>query len=371
MSRCGSSARPSGPVRALWLAANLGLALSSACASKAPAIDVPNSAVAKAKPIKASTVAVATHPMPRYTTLTGTLVADRESDVAADVSGKVLSVLIDRGTPVKVGSVLAVLDKRSAAIKAKEAAANVEQARTQAELARLECERADGLLESGALGKAEFDRIKSQCQTSRQSFDAAQARNEAALQSVTDAVIKAPFTGIVSEKFVHVGEYVQPQTRVVHLVATDPLRLQLNVPESALGDIRQDMEVQLQVSAHPKQWFGGKIKYISASLRERTRDLLVEAVVPNPELKLRPGMFAVARLVLPKADAPVVPQASLRVDGEFARLFVDRAGTLEERIVELGAQDGELVEVRKGVSKGEAVISPFSMEAKDGARLAR
>lgn len=343
--------------------------LAAACASKAPAADKP-AAREEAAPIKATTVPVSTQPMPRYTTLTGTLVADRESDVAADVSGKVSSVLIDRGTPVKAGAVLAVLDKRSATIRAREAAANVAQARSQVDQARDDCNRADELLQSGAIGKADFGRIKTQCQTSQQSYEAAQARSEAALQGLTDAVIRAPFAGIVSERFINVGEYVQPQTKIVHLVASDPLRLQLNVPESALAEVHQGMQVELRVSAYPNLWFKATVRYMSASLRERTRDLLVEAVVPNADLKLRPGMFAVARLVLPKADAPVVPEASLRVDGTLARVFVDKGGTLEERIVELGARDGQLVEVRKGVSKGEAVVSPYSMEAKDGARIA-
>jgi membrane fusion protein (multidrug efflux system) len=322
------------------------------------------------KPIQASTTEVVLRPMPRYVTLTGSLVADRKSAVAADVSGKVLSSLVDRGSVVKAGAVLMVLDKRSATLRSREAAANVELARSQAALAREECARADGLLASGALGKAEYDRIKNQCETSTSSFEAAQARREAALQSLGDAVIKAPFAGIVSERLVNVGEYVQPQTQVVQLVAADPIRLQLNVPEALLGNVGPNTPVELSVSAYPDQWFKGAIQYLSASLRERTRDLLVEAVVPNPEQKLRPGMFALARLPLPKAEAPVVPLASVKVEGELARLFVDREGTLEERIVELGAKDGDIVEIRKGVTRGEAVVSPFPSEAKDGARIA-
>src|SRR5262249_34017693 len=103
----------------------------------------------------------------------------------------------------------------------------------------------------------------------------------------------------------------------------------------------------------------------------QTRDLLVEAVVSNPEQKLHPGMFAVARLIMPKAPATSVPQASLRVEGELARLFVARQGVLEERIVELGVRDEPWVEIRRGVASGEAVVSPFSLDAKDGAPVAQ
>lgn len=335
----------------------------------APADTAPKEAAIK--PVQVATVPASQQPMPRYITLTGTLVADRESNVAADVTGKVLELPVDRGTLVKAGGVLAVLDRRNASIVSREAEANVSLAQANWELARSNCERADGLLQSGAIGKAEFDRTKSSCETSKLSVDAAQVRREAALKTLGDAVIRAPFAGVVSERRVDVGEYLQPQSQVVHLVAIDPLRLRLSVPEQLVGQVQQGMTIELQVSAYPDTWFPATLKYLSAALREQTRDLLVEGVVPNPEHKLRPGMFAVARVVMPKAVTTVVPQASLHFDGELARLFVAHKGVLEERIVELGAKDAQLVEVRRGVKSGEAVVSPFSLDAKDGAPIAQ
>ncbi|MEY4581355.1 MAG: hypothetical protein RL701_6058 [Pseudomonadota bacterium] len=323
------------------------------------------------KPLNVATLPAPSRPMPRYLTLTGTLVADRESNVGANIAGKVVEMPVDRGSVVKAGAVLVVLDRRSADISSREAAANVELAKSNVALARTNCDRADGLFKSGAIGQAEYDRTKSACDTSVSSLAAADARREAALKALGDAVIRAPFTGVVSERMIDVGEYVQPQTQVVHLVATDPLRLRLNVPEQMVSEVREGMQVELQVPAHRDAWFKGTLRYVSASLREQTRDLLVEALVPNAEQKLRPGMFAVARVVMPHAAAVVVPQASLRMDGDFARLFVANNGVLEERIVELGTRDTEWVEVRRGVKAGEAVVSPFSVEAKDGVPIAQ
>jgi membrane fusion protein (multidrug efflux system) len=310
--------------------------------------------------------------MPRFVTLTGSLVADRESNVAANVSGKVIDAPVDRGSLVRAGGVLAVLDKQSASIVSKEAEANVELARANAALARTNCDRADGLLQSGSLGQAEYDRTKSQCETTRSSLAAAEARREAALKSLGDAVIRAPFAGIVSERTIDVGEYVQPQTQVAHLLAIDPLRLRISVPERNVAAVTQGMAIELQVATFPEQWFGGSIRYMGAALREQTRDLLVEATVPNPEQKLRPGMFAVVRLVLPKAPTTVVPEESIRMDGDLARVFVvDAAGRLQERIVETGTREALWVEIRKGVAVGEKIVSPFSVEAKDGALVAQ
>ena len=353
-----------------WRASLLYAALVATAACKAgpaPAAEQTRDA----PPVRVATVPAVSRAMPRYVTLTGTLVADRESNVAADVAGKVLEAPVDRGSVLKANAVLVVLDKRSATISSREATANVDLAREQAESARLDCARADELLHSGALGKAEYDRTKSRCQSTQLSVDAAAVRREAALKQLGDAVIRAPFAGVVSERLVDVGEYVEPRTAVVHLVAIDPLRLRLNVPEQLVGQIHEGMPIELQVSALPDTWFTGTVRYLSAALREQTRDLLVEATVPNAEHKLRPGMFAVARLIMPKAPATVVPEASLHFDGELARLFVSRQGRLEERIVELGTKDSHLVEVRKGVVSGEAVVSPFTLEAKDGAVVAR
>jgi membrane fusion protein (multidrug efflux system) len=309
--------------------------------------------------------------MPRFVSLTGTLAADRESKVAADTTGKVLEVLVDRGSVIKAGSVLAVLDKRSANIVSKEAEANVALARSNSELAGTNCTRAGELLKSGALGQAEYDRTMSACETSKSSLAAAEARRDAALKSLGDAVIRAPFSGIVSERTIDVGEYVQPQTQVVSLLATDPLRLRISVPERHVGAIAPGQEVQLSVAAFPDEWFTGNVKYVGAALREQTRDLIVDATVPNPQQKLRPGMFAVVRLVMPKAPSIVVPEASVRMDGDLARVFVADNGQLQERIVELGTRDAHWVEIRRGVKSGEVVVSPFSKEAKDGAALAR
>lgn len=320
--------------------------------------------------VRVTTATAQVRPMPRYTTLTATVVADRESDVAADVSGKILSAPVERGMSVKSGATLLVLDRRSANISTREAAANVALARTQAELARADCARAEELFKSGAIGESEYSRSRAQCGTTLASMEAASARQDAALQALGDAVIRAPFAGIVSERFVNVGEYVRPESRVVHLVSSDPLRLRIPVPEALVGQVTQGMQVELRVSAYPDVWFAGTVQYLGAALRESTRDLVVEAVVPNPELKLRPGMFAVARLLLPAQPTTVVPRASVRSDGSLSRVFVVRDGVLEERIVEVGATQDDLVEVRKGVKPGETVVSPVPSEARDGARVA-
>jgi membrane fusion protein, multidrug efflux system len=321
------------------------------------------------KVVQVTTTSALQAEVPRFTTLTGSVVADQKSDVAADVSGKILSVPVERGASVKAGAVLALLDRRSANLSSREAAADAELASIQSELAKLDCARADWLFQTGALGRSEYEQSKARCKGATLALQAAQTRQEGALKVLGDAVIRAPFAGVISERFVNVGEYVRPESRIVTLVSSDPVRVQILVPEQLVGRVAVGMPMEVSVSAYPGESFAGTVRYMGAALRELTRDLVVEATVPNADLKLRPGMFAVVRLHLPKVLGVVVPMSSVRNDGSVSRLFVVHEGRIEERVVETGVREGERLEIVRGVAAGEQVVSKWAPELEDGARV--
>jgi membrane fusion protein (multidrug efflux system) len=295
-------------MRSLWLLA-LPLALA-ACRRSDDAAAAPPPREASAT-IHVRTAPVAERPMPDLLTLTGTLRASSESDVAADVSGKVVATYIERGQPVKQGQTIAIVDARSAALAATAAEAQAKAAQTQLEEARRDCERVKHLLDTGAISQAEYDRQTASCTSQQWSAAAAEAQQRSASKLVGDANIRAPFTGYVGERYVNVGQYVQPNTRVASIYAPDPLRLQLTVPEANVAVVAQDMAVNFTVTAFGDQSFTGNVKFISPNIRESTRDLVIEAVVPNADLKLKPGMFAVAKMRLADKPRPVVPKTAL------------------------------------------------------------
>ena len=115
-------------------------------------------------------------------------------------------------------------------------------------------------------------------------------------------------------------------------------------------------EVAFGVSAYPGRRFTGKIRYVSGVVRASTRDLVVEAVVENPERALLPGMFADVELSVGSQRLPSVPRASLVTRGDQARLFVVQDGRVEERVVALGPALGERVAVLRGVGPEETVV---------------
>ena len=361
-----TSSRPFS-LASLMLFAALPLAAPAGCA-RAGASERQRAAAAEA-PLAVATAVVAERSVARTLVLTGTLTANRKSDVAADAVGKVIAAPIERGAIVAAGAPLVLLDRRGAALGDEEARAQAASARTQQTLAETECARADKLFAAGALNQAEHERAHAQCDASRQQATAAGARARMAGKSLGDAVVRAPFRGVIADRLVSEGEYVRADTKVATLVEIDPLRLELSVPEAAVATLTRAKDVMFEVVAFPGETFQARVRYIGPAVRRQSRDLLVEAVVANPQRRLLPGMFATARLVLGNEPRPVVPAAAVKREGEVDRVFVVAGGRVEERLVALGAREADSFAVISGLNTGERVVAPLVPGLVDGAKI--
>jgi membrane fusion protein (multidrug efflux system) len=356
------------PRRSLSRAALLVPLALLACKKPNAEGEAPQLTSAKADaPIKVDTTKVVEALMPESLVLTGTLRASQESEVAADAAGRVTTTLVERGQHVKAGDTLIVLDARGASISATAANAQSQLARAQLEQAQRECERVKSLKDTGAISQAEFDRVTSQCQTTQWSAAAAQAQQQSAQKIVGDSVIRAPFAGVVGERYVNVGQYVQPNTRVVSLYTADPLRLELTVPEANVGGLSPEQSVSFTVSAYGDQKFSGSVKFISPNVRPTTRDLVIEALCPNPDARLKPGMFAVAKLETARKPQPTVPSSAIQHEGEVTRAFVVIDKRINERIVQPGAEKDGQTAVLVGLKVGDVVVVKPGPDVRDGA----
>jgi membrane fusion protein (multidrug efflux system) len=315
------------------------------------------------------TVTVTERELPRFLTLTGTLMANQEADVAADVSGKIDRTYVERGTFVARGSALATVDARSLSLSKSEARAQMGALKAQSDQAQSDCVRADNLFRSGGISRAEYDRLSAQCQATDWSKQAAEARAHLADKAFSDSVIRAPFSGVVVERFVTQGEYVHPDTKVVVLSDVDTLRLQLSVPESAVANVTEGRAVRFHVASFPEREFSASVQYVGAALRKASRDLIVEAVADNVDHALRPGMFATAKIAVGSYKAAVVPVSALRDEESTRRIFVVKAGQLEERVVETGDVKGEEIAVLHGVAPGERIAKTITGDVRDGVRV--
>jgi membrane fusion protein (multidrug efflux system) len=308
--------------------------------------------------------------VPRVLALSGTLIGNEQARVAAGATGKVLVTHVERGQLVKKGAVLADLDRRALRAQANEAAAQLESLKAQRAQAELDCERNQRLFARGAIARAEFDRSRTGCATSAWSVSAAEARKTLTAEALRDAEIRAPFTGMVVERNVTAGEYVRPDSVVATLVDVEALRIELTVPETAVAEVERGMKVLFRTaSSGGNREYAGRVRYIGPSVRQQTRDAVVEAVVENQAHELRPGMFVTAKLELGQESLPGVPETAVRSDGGQRRVFVEVGGRLEERVVQVAEPKRGVVPVLDGLRPGERVVAMLTPAIRDGARL--
>jgi multidrug efflux pump subunit AcrA (membrane-fusion protein) len=333
--------------------------------------------------------------------VTGTMMADEKSAVVANVSGIVAEVRVDRGSVVRKGDLLVQLDPTDAKNKLAEGRALLEElksrlglgpeampqtfkAEEQPEvklagaslaLAEANLKRADKLLSQRAMAAEAYEQTQTERELAVQRYDqavrqmrqaflackTAQFRLAILEKAVADTAILAPFDGLVAEKLVSVGEQISSgmqATKVVTLVRIDPLRLSLTVPQNDVGHVRQGQKVRFQVDSFPDRTFEGTVRFISPVVTNDTRSLVVEAVVPNAEATLRPGLFATAQLVLAEQQAGIyVPAGAVQKMEEVARVFVVREGVAREQVVALGEQNPQKVEIKSGLSGKELLVA--------------
>jgi membrane fusion protein (multidrug efflux system) len=155
----------------------------------------------------------------------------------------------------------------------------------------------------------------------------------------------------------------------VTIVSADPLRLQIAVPEAQVAAVKEGANVSFTVAAYPGRRFEGTVRFVSGALRSTTRDLIAEAIVPNPERLLLPGMFADVELTVGSQHLPSVPASSVSEQDEQSRVFVVAAGRLEERIVALGPKVDGRISIVRGVKEGEQVVTSGAAGLSNGRRV--
>lgn len=338
--------------------------LAPACAPPPPKAAIASDA--PSAPVKVATTVAETEQIPRLLPLTGTLEPNAESAVAANASGQVVRVFVERGSVVVKGAPLVQLDTRLSSLSAAEAQANLESIRTQKVQADTDCERNRRLLERQAITAVEFEKADSSCKVQQQQLAAAESRLRQAAVAVGNATIRAPFAGVVRERTVNVGEYVNPAAKVVHLVQTDPIRVELTAGEADAAAIKLGQTLQFEVKALPGRSFTATVRYVAPSLRAASRDLIFEAVCPNPDGVLKPGMFATATLEIGTEPSVVVARSALRKDGETMRAFVVKDRHIEERVVHVARDMGERAAIKAGISGGERIVAGAIDGLKDG-----
>jgi RND family efflux transporter MFP subunit len=216
--------------------------------------------------------------------------------------------------------------------------------------------------------RQQYRMAQNSAEQSYRSLGAARARVALARKAMADTSVKAPFSGIVAERLVSVGDYVTKGTRIATVVRIDPMRVELTVPEQDVSRVSLGQAVKLTVDAYPDQVFAATIRYISPALRADQRALTVEAIAPNPDGRLKPGLFATASISQAKPVAALlVPASAVETVAGTSRVFVIAGERAQERIVTIGERVADRIEITSGLVKGETVATAPQGRLSDGA----
>ena len=341
---------------------------------------------ASAAPAPVAVTQVESRAVDRYLRVTGSLAADEQAEVSAETVGRVVEIPIERGTRVQQGTLLARISATETSAQLQEAEANAAQiesrlgltpgqpfeakqvpdvmnAKASLDWAEAEFNRIRSLLDQKVVSQSEFDQRRTQVEAARQQYQVALNSAQQSYRSLE--------AGLVAERVVSVGDYVTRGTRVATVVRVDPLRLELTVPEQSVSLVKVGLPVKLTVDAYTNEEFDARIRFVSPSLRADQRALTVEALAANGDGRLKPGMFATAR-IRQAVDAPalLVPATSVEVIAGTSRVYVVKNNRVEERIVTVGETFGDRIEVTSGIAKGESVATDPKGRVADGQTVA-
>jgi membrane fusion protein (multidrug efflux system) len=283
-----------------------------------------------------------------YLAAVGSLVAPHGILVTTEVAGIVSAIHFESGQPVEAGTLLLQLDD---SVDEAELAGIVAERR----LAELQFKRREGLLASKTISPSDVDEA-------RLRLENAAARLAAKQAVIAKKRITAPFSGWLGIRQVDLGEYLQPGTAIVPLEALAPIYVDYALPERHLDRISVDQAVEIEVQAFPGEVFTGRITALNPGIDPGTRSLRIRATLENPQARLRPGMFAAVRTVLPQRPAVLtLPQTAITYNPYGDAVFVIEAREtglhVQRRQVETGGVRNGRVEIVQGLEAGEQVVA--------------
>ena len=325
---------------------------------------IPSTRAADApQPVAVSTAKLARGEIFRWATLPGSLRANQQAVLYAKVPGYLKSIAVDKGDSVTAGQALGE-------IEVPELLADRTKVKAEVKVATTDYERI------GAAQKKAPDLVMPQVvDEARGRLEIARANLERIETLLRYSQLTAPFSGVVTMRFVDPGAFIPAATAgstaansaVLTLMDFSTIRAQVPVPEVEAALVRKGQPVTVSVEGLPGKTFSGHVSRLSYALDDASRTMLVEADLPNPDLVLRPGMYATVKVGVERhADVLLLPVEALLVEKTSASAFVAAGGKAKKVPLKLGFNDGKNVEVVSGLTGDEAVILLGKQTPADG-----
>ncbi|ADE13311.1 efflux transporter, RND family, MFP subunit [Nitrosococcus halophilus Nc 4] len=313
-------------------------------------------------PPPATVAAAEVHPETWQSSLqaVGSLVATQGIYVTNEVAGLIEAINFESGQQVEKGKLLLQLED------------SVDQADlkgllAEQKLGELQFQRAARLVKEKSISRSTYDESEAQLEN-------AQAKVAAKRALIRKKQIRAPFSGLLGIRQVNLGEYLAPGSRIVLLQALDPIYVDYSLPERYFSSLSQGQAVFITVQAYPAQIFEGRIIAINPGIDPASRNVRVRAIFPNPNLRLRPGMFAEVKTLLPEQKQVLtVPQTAITYNpyGNMVFVIQEKNGGLvvQQQLVQTGKVREGQVEIVKGLQVGERVVSAGQMKLHNGQQV--
>ena len=303
--------------------------------------------------------------------ISGSLAAEREATIRAEIGGAVLQTLAEQGQRVAAGTLLARIDDSGVRDGWLSARSGVTSAQSSADLASRDLTRAKTLIAAGAIADRDLEQSQRANVAAQAGLADARARLALAEQNLEHTRIKAPFAGIVAEKQVSAGDVVSPGGALYTVIDPSTMRLEASVPAERLSGVRVGMPVTFEVNGYPGRSFTGRIVRVSPTADAVTRQVRIIASIPNAGSTLVGGLFAEGRVASETRNGLVVPLTAVDERGLQPAVVKVSGGTVRRTVVELGLRDAlsESVEITKGIAAGDTVLTGAAQGISDGTRV--
>ena len=292
----------------------------------------------------------------------GSTAAVQGVTVSTDQPGIVHKINFESGQTVKEGDLLVQLE-------ISQEQAQLRSAEAQMRLAGANLLRQQNLLKSRVSSQADYDSAQAQ-------YDQAVARVEEVKALINKKTIRAPFSGVLGIRAVNLGQYLQSGAQVAPLQSLDPIYVNFWLPQQYLGQIAAGQPVHVQADGLPDVTFDGKINALDAVIDEATRNVRVQATLPNPQGLLRPGMFVNTEVPLASTTSHiVVPATAIQFApyGDMVYIVDDIKGPdgktfrgVRQQVVKVGESRGDRVAILSGVNAGEEVVTSGVFKLRPG-----
>jgi membrane fusion protein (multidrug efflux system) len=290
--------------------------------------------------------------------LTGSLTPFTEATVKAKVAGELVAVPVREGESVKQGQVLAKIDLTEVQARVAGREADMQAAKAQLTWAAKNRSQQKALLDKGFISQSAFDNIQSNYDVAVAKLHAAEADLVVVRKALGDAVLVAPFAGVVSERHAQPGERVALDAKVVSIVDLSRLELEASVPPAAIGQVKVGQAMEFRVEGFGERAFAGRIERINPSATAGSRSISIYAVIDNREGLLRGGMFAQGALTLARVENTLaVPATAVREEIGQTYVYAIENNLIKRKNVKVGPADAAgRVQVLEGLAAGDRIV---------------